>query len=58
MLLLVVILEDVEEDVDAVAAAAHEVDVVVAAVGEVKEMVLDILEGNSPPRRERNRAPY
>ena len=52
MLLLVVILEDVEEDVDAVAAAAHEVDVVVAAVGEVKEMVLDILEGNSPPPRQ------
>jgi hypothetical protein len=47
MLLLVVTLEDVEEDV-AAAVAAAEGDVVVAAVGEVEEMDLDTLEGNSP----------
>ena len=48
VLLLVITLEDVvEEDVDA-AVAAEEGDVVVAAVGEVEEMDLDTLEGNSP----------
>ena len=61
VLLLVATLEDVGKVMDTEVATAdkvNEVDVVVAAVGEAEEMERDMLDENSPPRRERNRAPH
>ena len=50
--LLVVILEEVVVVMEMAVAAADKADVTVTVVGEVEEMVLDILEGNSPPPRQ------